>query len=103
MTLSLKNPAGNPTSSIGINRKSKKKFRHEQKIDCSNPTRVWMIPQFFPEIQGHPYPLQTLNPVQGMDDIAIFIENPDSSIMQNEKNLAGNPTSSIGGYGQKME
>ncbi len=39
----------------------------------------------FPKIQVHPYPLQTQNPVEGMDGIAIFIENPESSIMQNEK------------------
>ncbi len=40
-----------------------KKSIHEQKIDCSNPTRVWIISQFFPEIQGHPYPFQTQNAV----------------------------------------
>ncbi len=36
------------TSSIFHRYKSDlKKSRHEQKIDCSNQTRVWMIPQFF--------------------------------------------------------
>ncbi len=36
----------NISSSIGINR-TLKKSRHEQKIDWSNPTRVWMILHFF--------------------------------------------------------
>ncbi len=38
-----------------------KKSRQEQKINCSNPTKVWMILQFFPEIQGHPCTLQFQN------------------------------------------
>ncbi len=46
-----------------------------------------MILQFFLEIQGHPYPLQMQNPVEGMDGIVIFIENPEPSIMQNEKKI----------------
>ncbi len=63
-----------------------------------------MILQIFPEIQDHPYPLQMQNPVEGMNDIAILYKNPEPSIMQNEKKIpTGNPTPSIGGYGQKME
>ncbi len=51
----INNPAGNPTSSIGITDGTSK-----------NPWIMygyWMILQIFPEIQGHPYPLQTQNPV----------------------------------------
>ncbi len=43
-----------------------------------------MILQIHPEIQDHPYPLQTQNPVQGMDDIAILYKNTEPSMMQNK-------------------
>ena len=61
-----------------------------------------MMLQIFSEIQDHPYPLQMKNPVEGIDDIAILYKNPEPSVMQNEKkNLVGNSTPSMGGYGQK--
>ncbi len=62
------NPAGYPTSSIGKNWS----LDRNKKNTCPNPRRSWLILQFFPEIQDHPYPLQMQNPVKGMDDIAIL-------------------------------
>ncbi len=44
-----------------------------------------MIPQIFPQIQDHPYPLQMQDTVERMDDIAILYKNPETSIIQNEK------------------
>ncbi len=40
-----------------------------------------MIRQSFPEIQDQPYPLQAQNPLQGMDDVAIFNKNQKPSII----------------------
>ncbi len=104
MTLSLKNPAGNPTSSIGINRTSKKIQTRTENI--------------------------LLKSDKGMDDTANYSRNPTTSIPFTDakssggygwycnfyrksrtfhnakwKNPTGNPIPSIGGYRywQKME
>ncbi len=50
---------------------------------------VWMVLQISTGIQGHPYPLQTENPVEGLDwfgcILQVFVNNSEPSMMQNEK------------------